>query len=168
MSVEAENLRAELRAAIAETDDAHTRALLLLMQGLYDITAAGFQQAAQIQAEGFQTLNDKIDSVLNNEKELREKVLNGHAPDFDETMKWVKAEMLFSPRQKHINRWVEERMQNNGYCDYAAEKMKQEEKEAENSADSKRRIRDAVIEKVLIGVISSASTAVGLWMFFKV
>lgn len=157
MSVEAENLRAELRAAIAETDDAHTRALLLLMQGLYDITAAGFQ-----------TLNDKIDSVLNNEKELREKVLNGHAPDFDETMKWVKAEMLFSPRQKHINRWVEERMQNNGYCDYAAEKMKQEEKEAENSADSKRRIRDAVIEKVLIGVISSASTAVGLWVFFKV
>lgn len=157
MSVEAENLRAELRAAIAETDDAHTRALLLLMQGLYDITATGFQ-----------TLNDKIDSVLNNEKELREKVLNGHAPDFDETMKWVKGEMLFSPRQKHINRWVEERMQNNGYCDYAAGKMRQEEKEEADAADSKRRIRDGVIEKILIGVISSASTAFGLWLFFRV
>lgn len=157
MTVEAENLRAELRAAIAETDDAHTRALLLLMEGLYDITATGFQ-----------TLNDKIDSVLSNEKELREKVLNGHAPDFDATMKWVKGEMLFSPRQKNINRWVEERMQSGGYCDFAAAKIKQEAQDAAETADSKRRIRDAVIEKVLIGVISSASTALGLWMFFKV
>ena len=114
-AIDAESLRAELRAAIAETDDAHARALLLLMLGLYDITA-----------DGFQAINDKIDNVLSNEKELRDKVLNGHSETFDPAMRWVKEEMAFSSRQKAINHWVEERITNGGHCTWAVEKMDQE------------------------------------------
>lgn len=144
-SIDAENLRAELRAAIAETDDAHARASLLLMQGLYEITAAGFRD-----------LTVKIDSVLSNEKELRDKVLNGHAPDFDVTMKWVKGEMAFSPRQKSINRWVEERMQSGGYCDYAARKVKEEEEVEADNKRTFRQFRNRFIERLFWLVLGAA------------
>ena len=145
-SIDAENLRAELRAAIAETDDAHARASLLLMQGLYEITAAGFKE-----------LSDKIDDVLNNEKELREKVLNGHAPDFDATMKWVKGEMAFSTLQKSINRWVEERMQSGGYCDYAARKVKEEEEAVTDNKQSFRRFRNDLLGRLFYIVLGAAA-----------
>lgn len=146
MSIEAESLRAELRAAIAETDDAHARTTLLLMQGLYDLMASGFQ-----------SLSVKIDSVLANESELREKVLNGHAPDFDVTMKWVKGEMAFSSRQKAINRWVEERMQSGGYCDYAATKIAEDKESAQDNRKSLRRFRDSLLEKVFYVVLGAAA-----------
>lgn len=146
MSVEAESLRAELRAAIAESDDPHIRALLLLMQGLYSITA-----------DGFQSLSKKIDDVLANEHELREKVLNGHAPDFDATMKWVKGEMAFSGRQKTINRWVEERMQAGGYCDYAASQIAEQKEAEQDNRKSFRRFRDSLLEKLFYVVLGAAA-----------
>jgi hypothetical protein len=146
MSIEAESLRAELRAAIAESDDPHIRALLLLMQGLYAITA-----------DGFQSLSAKIDNVLANEHELREKVLNGHAPDFDATMKWVKAEIAFSTRQKAINRWVEERMQAGGHCDWAAIKIDEEKEASTDNRKSFRRFRDSLAEKLFYVVLGAAA-----------
>lgn len=154
MSVEAENLRAELRAAIAESDDPHVRALLLLMQGLYSITV-----------DGFQALSLKIDNVLANETELREKVLNGHAPDFDASMKWVKDEMAFSSRQKAINRWVEERIQSGGHCDYAAAKIAEEKEDKQDNRKSLRRFRDSLLEKLFYVVLGAA--AVGAWQIIK-
>ncbi len=150
MSVEAENLRAELRAAIAESDDPHVRALLLLMQGLYSITV-----------DGFQALSLKIDNVLANETELREKVLDGHAPDFDDAMKWVKEERAFSSRQKAINRWVEERIQLGGYCDYAAAKIAEEKDDQRDNRKSLRRFRDSLLEKLFYVVLGAA--ALGAW-----
>lgn len=56
------NVRSEILAAIAKTDSTETKAVLLLMLGVLE------------------EIGGKIDNFLQDEKKLRETVLNGHEP----------------------------------------------------------------------------------------
>lgn len=151
-----DELQSKIDAEIAKADDSHTRVLLLLMQGLYS-------QMAQ----GFADLTVKIDTILADEKELKGKVLNGHADEFDANMTWVKERRADSAMAAARRAFFADRLANGGYCKWAADKIRTEQQDAEDAADSRRRIRDAVIEKVLIGAISAMSTAMGMWIFFR-
>ena len=76
---------------------------------------------------------------------------------FDATMRWAKGEMVFSTRQKSINRWVEERMQSGGYCDYAARKVKEEEEVTTDNKRSFRRFRNDLLGRMFYVVLGAAA-----------
>lgn len=137
-----DDLQTDIKDQIAMTDDPHLRVILLMMQSLYLATVTGFSELSM-------KIDNKIDAFLADEAALRETVLNGHASNHD----------------AH-HQWVAERIAVGGQCRWSAEKIAAEKQEAIDNADSKRRIRDAIIEKIVIGAVSSLSTALGLFIFF--
>jgi hypothetical protein len=68
------NVRSEILAQIAKTQDENMRSILLLMLGVLD------------------EISKKIDGVLADEKSLREAVLNGHSLTHDDDHEWIKGQ----------------------------------------------------------------------------
>ena len=69
------NVRSEILAAIAKTETTETKTLLLLMLGVLE------------------EIGGKIDAFLQDEKTLRDKVLNGHEPSHHKHHDWIEAQM---------------------------------------------------------------------------
>jgi hypothetical protein len=65
------NAKSEILLAIAKTDDANLKMLLLLMLGVLE------------------EIGGKIDSIWADEKSLRDTVLNGHAPMHHDHHEWI-------------------------------------------------------------------------------
>lgn len=143
------NVKHEILSAIGKEDDPRMKTILLLMLGVLE------------------EIGSKIDAVVSNEAALRVTVLNGHAAYHDKDHDFLKE--VRSAWQSIIDTrdMVEHRMANGGHCEWASKKIAEEKQEAIDNADSKRRIRDAVIEKIVIGLVSSISTALGLFIFFS-
>ena len=65
------NVRSEILAGIAKTEDQTVKSLLLLMLGVLE------------------EIGGKIDSVINDERSLRETVLNGHSDVHPKHHEWI-------------------------------------------------------------------------------
>lgn len=110
--------KSEILSAIAKTDDQHMKTVLLLMLGV------------------FEEIGSKIDSVLKNERALRETVLNGHTDAHHSHHEWLDKRIRRDPEIDMLLQWV----------------MQQRTNDIDN-AGSKRKIRDGLIEKVLWALI---------------
>ena len=65
------SVKSEILSAIAKTDDAHMKTLLLLMLGVLE------------------EIGGKVDQVLKDERTLRTAVLNGHEPVHHNHHEWI-------------------------------------------------------------------------------
>lgn len=95
------NVKSEIMASIAKTDDPNMKTLLLLMLGVLE------------------EIGDKIDTIMRDEKGLRDTVLNGHEPVHHDHHVWI------------------------------ARKIKEETEDANEDKASKRKIRDGLLERIL-------------------
>lgn len=104
--------RARILQAIADTKDDGLRVVLLMLLAVVD------------------DIGSKIDTILNDEKSLRDAVLNGHSLVHDDHHTWVSRKMA----------------------------------EEATSTNSKRKIRDDVLGKILVGLLSALVTlAISGW-----
>lgn len=126
MSFDAKN---GILKAINETNDPAMKTVLLLMLGV------------------FEEIGGKIDSVLKNERALRETVLNGHTDTHHGHHEWL---------TKRIERDVEI----DHIVDWAASKMTQERETAEDA----RKVKVSVTEKALGYLIVAALGAFLTWL----
>lgn len=69
------NVKSEILAAIAKTNDENMKMILLLMLGVLE------------------EIGSKVDAVLKDEQSLRDTVLNGHAMNHDRHHEWVERRM---------------------------------------------------------------------------
>ena len=83
-----ETTKQKIQSAIQATDDQTLRTVLLLMLGMME------------------EIGDKIDSVLADEKSLRDTVLNGHAEHHDEDHEWIKAKRAEESRDAGSRRKI--------------------------------------------------------------
>lgn len=86
------NVRSEILAAIAKTDTPETKTLLLLMLGVLE------------------EIGGKIDSFLQDEKSLRDKVLNGHEPSHHKHHDWIEAQMKAEIERSPVCDWAKQKM----------------------------------------------------------
>lgn len=115
------NAKSEILSAIAKTDDPAMKTVLLLLLGV------------------FEEIGSKIDIFLNNERAIRETVLNGHEPVHHNHHEWLAHRIARDDEMEHLIGWIK------------AQKAEQEE-----NRKSGRKIRDGLIEKVLATVLVSA------------
>lgn len=108
------NAKSEILSAIAKTDDPAMKTVLLLLLGV------------------FEEIGSKIDSVLKNERALRETVLNGHT----------------DAHHSH-HEWLERRINRDHEMDLLLQWVVQARDREIDAASSKRKIRDGLIENVL-------------------
>ena len=118
--------------AINETNDPAMKTVLLLMLGV------------------FEEIGGKIDSVLKNERVLRETVLNGHTDSHHSHHEWVAKRIV---RDEEIEKIV----------DWASAKMTHE-RETEEDA---RKVKVGLTEKVLGYLIVAALAAFGTWLSLR-
>ena len=80
----------------------------------------------------FESFNDKLDEVLGDEKAMRAAVLNGHEPVHHTHHEWLEKRIKRDPEIEAIVAWA-----------IVAKKREEE------NAQSGRKIRDGLIEKIL-------------------
>jgi hypothetical protein len=83
------NVRSEILAAIAKTEDANLKMILLLMLGVLE------------------EIGSKIDTVISDEQSLRDTVLNGHAPKHHAHHDWIEQRMNHQGRCEWANKKIE-------------------------------------------------------------
>lgn len=103
-------IKAQIMSAISKTDNTEMKLVMLLMLQVVD------------------EIGGKIDNVLADEKQMREAVLNGHAPVHHAHHEWI------------------------------GEKIKKEADQEQSDIDSKRSIRDDIISKLVWAVLAAAFT----------
>ena len=84
------NVRSEILSGIAKTEDQTVKSLLLLMLGVLE------------------EIGGKIDSVISDERSLRETVLNGHSDVHPKHHEWVAAQMLAEEKNSGSFRKISE------------------------------------------------------------
>ena len=134
--------KSKILVAIQETQDQTLRTVLMLMLGIVE------------------EIGDKIDSILADEKSLREAVLNGHAANHDEHHKWIARQIVHNEDHLRHHRWLQEHMEADcgDVCEWARNKMAEEK---ENAA-SRRRIVEGWIGKIGAHSITVLLTILGL------
>ncbi|HLP99204.1 MAG TPA: hypothetical protein VK149_12255 [Sideroxyarcus sp.] len=108
----------DILAAIAKTEDANMKVVLLLLHGVLD------------------EISEKIDAMAADEKGLRAAVLNGHEPVHHAHHEYIARKMQYEDADAEQRRWV-------------ARKMQEEADDAKADKESKRAIRNAIIERLL-------------------
>jgi len=103
-------IKAQIMAVISKTDNTEMKLVMLLMLQVVD------------------EIGGKIDNVLSDEKQMREAVLNGHAPVHHDHHVWIEG------------------------------KIKTEAEQEKADSYSKRKIRDDIVSKILWAVLSAAIT----------
>lgn len=156
------DVAAELKSEIAKEDDKDRRTLLLLLLGVLEANM-----------DGLAAISKKIDALFNDEQELRQAVLNGHAENHDRDHEFVGVMFQHREAAAEERRWVRERMGSNcaKACDWAETKMRAEqdaEKTASEDAKAdKRAARDALIRTVVAGIAGAALSALGVFAYLK-
>lgn len=115
------NVKDEIMKAINGTNDPSMRTVFMLMLGL------------------FESLNDKLDEVLGDEKAMRAAVLNGHEPVHHTHHEWIERRIKRDPEIDAIVAWA------------TSAKKREEEDKA-----SGRKIRDGLIEKILWSALAGS------------
>ena len=87
----------------------------------------------------FESFNDKLDKVLGDEKAMREAVLNGHEPVHHTHHEWLEKRIKRDPEIELLLAWV-----------ITAKKRDEE------NAQSGRKIRDGLIEKVIWAALAGS------------
>lgn len=87
----------------------------------------------------FESFNDKLDEVLGDEKAMRAAVLNGHEPVHHSHHEWIERRIKRDPEIEAIVAWA------------TAAKKREDE-----NAQSGRKIRDGLIEKIIWAVLAGA------------
>jgi hypothetical protein len=141
-------LKDQIQAEIAKTNDQSMRTMLLLMLGVLESTA-----------EGIRGLGSKLDNIYSDEHELRARVLNGHYEEFDDNMRWVKERRADSAMDVATRHFVAERLANGGMCEFAKRKIADEQEALVDAKATKRKIMDVFIEKVLGQIITGLTSA---------
>lgn len=156
------DVASELKAKIAKENDEERRTVLMLLLGVFEANIAGLAQ-----------ISKKIDDLINDEKSLRDTVLNGHAEHHDRDHEFVAVMYENKDRVAEERAWVRGRM--NGHCTEAcgwAEKKMIEERQAEADAKEtaradKRAAREALIRQGVAILITVAATATGTLYVLK-
>ena len=94
----------------------------------------------------FKEITGSINSLRADDQGLREAVLNGHSENHAAHHDWI--------AERIINRCHE-------VCEWGKGKMVAEQEEDAANRESKRKIRDAVLEKIALVVLSAVLTALG-------
>lgn len=87
----------------------------------------------------FESFNEKLDKVLGDEKAMREAVLNGHEPVHHTHHEWLEKRIKCDPEIELLLAWV-----------ITAKKRDEE------NAQSGRKIRDGLIEKVIWAALAGS------------
>lgn len=87
----------------------------------------------------FESFNEKLDKVLGDEKAMREAVLNGHEPVHHAHHEWLEKRIKRDPEIELLLPWV-----------ITAKKRDEE------NAQSGRKIRDGLIEKVIWAALAGS------------
>lgn len=87
----------------------------------------------------FESFNEKLDKVLGDEKAMREAVLNGHEPVHHTHHEWLEKRIKRDPEIELLLPWV-----------ITAKKRDEE------NAQSGRKIRDGLIEKVIWAALAGS------------
>ena len=87
----------------------------------------------------FESFNEKLDKVLGDEKAMREAVLNGHEPVHHTHHEWLEKRIKRDPEIELLLAWV-----------ITAKKRDEE------NAQSGRKIRDGLIEKVIWAALAGS------------
>lgn len=124
------NAKSEILSAIAKTDDPAMKTVLLLLLGV------------------FEEIGSKIDSILGNERLLRETVLNGH-----------------EPVHHHHHEWLSERIKRDDHIEKIIEWVDTKRQEEADAKSSERKIRDGVLEKVIgTAIVAAGSFLLGMYL----
>lgn len=124
------NAKSEIMSAIAKTDDPAMKTILLLLLGV------------------FEEIGGKIDSLMGNERLLRETVLNGHTDSHHDHHEWLDRRIKHDDKIALIIGWAENKII--------------KEREAEEDA---RKVKVGVADKVLGAVILAALSFLAGWAF---
>ena len=108
----------QIVSAIAATEDKNMKVVLLMMLGVLD------------------EIGTKIDTVLNDEKGLRDAVLNEHEPVNNTHHEYIARRIIYEDDDAAQRRW-------------ASRKMKGEMDDAKSDKDAKRSVKYNIIERVL-------------------
>lgn len=125
------NVKEDIMKAINGTDDPAMRTVFMLMLGL------------------FEAFNEKLDKVLGDEKAMREAVLNGHEPVHHLHHEWIDRQMKREREFESHHEWVERRIKRDPEIDAIVAWATAAKKREEENAQSGRKIRDGLIEKIL-------------------
>lgn len=154
------DVASELKAKIAKENDEERRTVLMLLLGVFEVNIAGLAQ-----------ISKKIDDMINDEKSLRDTVLNGHAEHHDRDHEFLAAMYENKDRMAEERAWVRGRMASHcsETCTWAEKKMNEErqaEIEAKETAKAdKRAARDALIRQGVVILLTVAATVTGtLWV----
>lgn len=124
------NAKSSIVSEIARTNDPAMKTVLLLLLGV------------------FEEIGGKMDSVLSNERALRQTVLNGHTDSHHGHHEWLDRRIKRDEQIEVIVGWAENKIIR--------------EREAEEDA---RKVRTGVFEKVLTAVFVAAISFAAGWAF---
>lgn len=114
------DVKPEIMKAINGTNDQAMRTVLTLILGV------------------FESISEKLDKVLGDEKEMRKTVLNGHADSHDGHHEWVEKRIKRDHEIEALVAWARKR-----------------KKQEEDDEQSGRKIRDGLLEKIIFAAILS-------------
>ena len=121
------NVRSEILGAIAKTNDENLKMILLLMLGVLE------------------EICSKIDTVISDEKTLKEMVLNGHTD------------------QHHAHHdWIAQRIAHQGRCEWANKEIA---KQADAAAAKKGAIKtflNTAVQQITLVAITAIAAAAGM------
>lgn len=156
------DVASELKARIAKENDEDRRTMLLLLLGVFEANLAGMNALAE-----------KIDALRNDEKGLREAVLNGHEQVHHGHHEWIAAQMDRAKETEVIRTWALRRMASSCEtgCEWAETKRLEELEAAKtakaDAAADRRTARNAAINQgvtilvsVLLGIGGTATAVV--------
>lgn len=132
--------RDKIIEAIAATKDDNLRAVLMIMLAVLEEIGA------------------KVDSVLADEATLKAIVLNGTSSVHEDDHRWVADMRKRDLTIQNALSIADERHKHGGYCDYAKRKLDEEGDEAQ----SRRKLRYGLVERVVWGVLVLAALGAGL------
>lgn len=156
------DVASELKARIAKENDEDRRTMLLLLLGVFEANLAGMNALAE-----------KIDALRNDEKGLREAVLNGHEQVHHSHHEWIGDQMDKTKETEAIRVWALRRMASSceTACEWAEQKRIEEIESTKtakaDAAADRRTARNAAINQgvtilvsVLLGIGGTATAVV--------
>lgn len=114
------NVRSAILSEIAKTDDAHLKAILLLLFGVLEQGESGLKR-----------IELKIDRVLKDEAVIKRMVLNGHE----------------TAHHDHHD-WLAERIRNGGQCAWSIRKQAEEAETARTKKSLALKFMEAIVSHV--------------------
>ena len=127
-----------------------------MLEALATIQDPGQRIVLMLLMRSMDNISHKLDKVLSDEAKIKHIVLNGHSDAHDAHHKWVDGQIAKTAENAQSLEFIKERRAQGGLCEFA--KRKVEEEKALNA--SKRKIKEGIVEKVLVAILMFAA---GVW-----